>query len=429
MKKPFAKNTTGRPPALEKSESIAAVYVGRPMLHPNIFRKRISRIEGRPRPGDWVAVYSEENNRDDENLDSRTSPQLFGYGIFNDRSEIAVRLYRWWGEIPDQPFWDQLLDRAVSLRREVLELDGFCDAYRVIHGEADGFPGLVVDRYGDCLSAEVFSLGMYQRADSILAGLEARLGTRHRLIQTSPQFSSQEGVEAPMVPSLNLPDSVTIQEYGTKFRVHFASGHKTGFFCDQRDNRKRLADFCRDKTVLDLCCYSGGFSVQAAKLGGAAEVTGVDIDAEPLDWATKNANINQVRVRFVQSDAFGFMRDMIRLKRQYDIVVLDPPKLIRNRGEIEEGTKKHADLNRLAMQLVQPGGIMLSCSCAGLLAESTFVQLIRSAAKATGFDESGKPLPPRTVQILHRHGAAPDHPVVAHCPETEYLKSVWMRVI
>jgi 23S rRNA (cytosine1962-C5)-methyltransferase len=261
-----------------------------------------------------------------------------------------------------------------------------------------------------------------------LEKLGKRMGTKHWLIQPSPLFLSQEGYDAQIIKSPELPAFVTVQEHGVKFRVHFATGHKTGFFCDQRDNRLRLSELVRDKTVLDLCCYSGGFSVYAAKRGQAAEVTGVDLDADPLQLAKKNCDINQTRVRFVQTDAFAFMRDMIRLGKQYDVVVLDPPKLIRSRAEIEEGTKKHFDLNKLAMQLVKPGGIMLSCTCAGLLPEAEFSNVIRSAAKATGFDENGKSRPPRTVQIFAKHGAASDHPIVAHCPETEYLKSIWMRV-
>jgi 23S rRNA (cytosine1962-C5)-methyltransferase len=409
-----------------------SVYVKWAMLHPNIFRKRIDRIEGKPRAGDWVAVYcldAPPRGNVEQGDTTASGPRLFAYGIFNDRSEIAVRLYRWWGELPNEDFWDGLVDRAIELRRNILRLDEVADSYRLVHGEADGFPGLVIDRYADCLSAEVFSLGMYQRAEVILQKFADRLGTKHSLIQPCPTFLPQEGFDATSIQSSELPASIVIQEYGTKFRIHFGSGHKTGFFCDQRENRKQLADLSKDKTVLDLCCYSGGFAVQAAKLGGASEVTGVDIDQEPLALATKNANMNQVRVRYVQSDSFAFMRDMQRIGRQYDIVVLDPPKLIRNRAEIEEGAKKHADLNRLAMQLVKPGGLMLSCSCAGLLPEEDFVQMIRAASKASGFDAEGKPKPPRSVQILSRHGAASDHPVAVHCPETEYLKSVWMRVL
>ena len=184
-------------------------------------------------------------------------------------------------------------------------------------------------------------------------------GTRHTLVRPSPQFLSQEGQEPPEIASAELPEQVTIREYGTRFRVRFAGGHKTGFFCDQRENRRRLADFCGGRTVLDLCCYTGGFAVQAMRLGQAAEATGVDLDEEPLRLARENAHLNQVRVRFVQADVFTYMREMLAQGRQYDVVVLDPPKLVRSRTELEEGTRKHLDLNRLAMRLVKPGGLML----------------------------------------------------------------------
>ena len=441
------------------------VHISRPMLHPNVYRKRILDIEGNPAAGQWVAVYHQQlpretgprdtgprdtgprevrdadgrgrgssaygpasNSRSTSQEPSGT-PQLFAYGIYNPRSEVAVRLYSWWGQWPDAAFWDTKVRDAVTLRRDILKLDTTTDAYRVLHGESDGTPGLVVDRYGDCLSAEVFSLGMYKRSVPILERLAKELGTKHYLIQECPQFISQEGCSVANLTSPNLPSSVTITENGVKYRVHFGTGHKTGFFCDQRDNRRRLSELCAGKSVLDLCCYTGGFSVQAAKAGQASDVTGVDLDAEPLVTAKKNADINQTRVRFVQSDAFAFMRDMLRIGRQYDVVVLDPPKLIRSRLELEEGSHKHFDLNRLAIQLVKPGGILLTCSCAGLLDDESFHGIVRSAAKATGFDETGTPLPPRTLQILHSHGAAPDHPVVAHCPETHYLKSIWARVL
>jgi 23S rRNA (cytosine1962-C5)-methyltransferase len=430
------------------NSSMAAVHVSRPMLHPNIYRKRILDIEGNPGAGEWVAVYHHQPPREprsnarasDRSTGSPYGPrsarpqpeegpaQLFAYGIYNPRSEVAVRLYSWWGQWPDQAFWQAKIKSAVALRRDILRLDANTDAYRVLHGESDGTPGLVVDRYGDCLSAEVFSVGMYKRCEPILKMLADELQTKHYLIQECPQFVSQEGCTVANQQSSDLPPSVTITENGVKYRVHFGTGHKTGFFCDQRDNRRMLASLCEGKTVLDLCCYTGGFSVQAAKAGRALEVTGVDLDADPLVTAKKNADINQTRVKFVQSDAFAFMRDMLRIGRQYDVVVLDPPKLIRSRQELEEGSHKHFDLNRLAIQLVKPGGVLLTCSCAGLLDDVAFHDIVRSAAKATGFDEKGDPLPPRTIQILHSHGASPDHPVVAHCPETSYLKSIWARV-
>ncbi len=417
----------------QQNAAMGAIYVSRPMLHPNIYRKRILEIEGNPRPGEWVAVYHRgtAHGREDEDREpvGNGTPQLFAYGIYNPRSEVAVRLYSWWGAWPDEAFWDRKMSDAVTLRRDILKLDDSTNAYRVLHGESDGTPGLVVDRYGDCLSAEIFSVGMYQRSIPLLEKLALQLGTKHTLIQECPQFISQEGCTVAPIRSPELPSSVTITENGVRYRVHFGTGHKTGFFCDQRDNRRRLAELCRDKTVLDLCCYTGGFAVQAAKAGGASEVTGVDLDAEPLALAKKNADLNQTRVRFVQNDAFAFMRDMLRVGKQYDVVVLDPPKLIRSRNELEEGSHKHFDLNKLAMQLVRPGGILLTCSCAGLLSDESFHGILRSAAKATGFDANGVPNPPRTLQVLHSTGAAPDHPVVAHCPETSYLKSVWARVL
>ncbi len=164
------------------------------------------------------------------------------------------------------------------------------------------------------------------------------------------------------------------------------------------------------------------FSVQAARLGEAAEVTGIDLDENPLATAKQNAALNAVKIKFTQADAFAYMRDMLRSGKQYDVVVLDPPKLIRNRAEIEEGSRKHFDLNRLAMQIVKPGGLMLTCSCAGLLPDSEFTRIVRSACRSA-FAES-----PRNMQIIGKAGAAACHPVSANCPETEYLKAMWLRL-
>ncbi len=407
---------------------------------PLVYRKRIRDVEPGVRPGDWVAVYADpkpvDSNGDSESLiapqEAYRQPVLLGYGLYNPRAEIALRMMRFGEALPDETFWDQLLDQAVSLRRDTLQLDTVTDTYRLIHAESDGFPGLMVDKYGDVLSAEVFCYGMYTRAMEILRRLGPRCGAKHYLVRTSPHFLAQEGFERPEQQSDELPAAVVVQEYGTRFRVRMhESSHKTGFFCDQRDNRRRLADFCRDKSVLDLCCYSGGFSVQAKRLGGAAEVTGVDLDENPLATARENANLNQVRVKFVQADVFPYMRDRIRGGHQYDVVVLDPPKLIRSRAEIEEGTRKHYDLNRLAIQLVKPGGILLSCTCAGLLPLDKFLEVIAAAGRnaLNTTDETGQvQRQSRNLRILFKSGAAPDHPVATHCPETEYLQAVWIRV-
>ena len=409
------------------SEPIARVYMPRPSRHPNIFRKRIERAEGNPQPGDWVAVYA--TDMDPNENQQKHEPLLFGYGIYNPRSEVAVRLYFWQTQLPTLADWDALLSQAVHLRQHTLQIPKTTNAYRVLHGESDGFPGLVVDRYGDCLSAEVFSLGMAQRATEILDRLHPLLGTKHALVRPSPQFTSQEGGIWQDSKSEHFPAYVTIEENQVKYRIHFGTGHKTGFFCDQRENRAILASHAAGKSVLDVCCYSGGFSVAAAKSGQASEVVGVDLDEEALVMAKKNADINDVRVRYVHADAFAYMRDMARNNKQFDIVVLDPPKLIRSRTELEEGTRKHIDLNRLAIQLVKPGGILLTCCCAGLLDGPSFMQVVQSAARATGTNPDGTRARGRVVQIFETRSAAMDHPVATHCPETGYLKAYWCRIL
>jgi 23S rRNA (cytosine1962-C5)-methyltransferase len=401
------------------------VWLRSRVRQPLVYRKRVLKADDKARPGDLVAVYVTPDDGGEE---------LFGYGLYNPRSEIAVRMLRWGSELPDAAYWHERFSYSVALRRDLLRLDDVTDTYRVIHAEADGLPGLVVDRFGDVLSAEAFSLGMFQRAPEILAALAPLCGTRHWLIQPGPQTLAQEGFESQPVLSPECPSSVVVQEYGTRFRVQFAGGHKTGFFCDQRDNRRLLASFCRGRSVLDLCCYSGGFSVQASKLGQASEVIGVDLDEEPLKTARENAKLNQVDIRFVQADVFPYMRDMLRLGKQFDVIVLDPPKLIRSRSEIDEGTRKHFDLNRLAMQLVKPGGLLLSCTCAGLLGWDEFLKLIYAAARQAGGpagppDEDGRVRHlPRAMQIIAKTGAATCHPIDSTCWETEYLKAVWMRM-
>jgi 23S rRNA (cytosine1962-C5)-methyltransferase len=391
-------------------------------LHPLIYRKRIERADRDIQPGDLVEVRDADN-------------KLAGYGLYNPKAELALRVLSGADELPDEAFWRRKLTDAVKLRREVLRLDEVTDAYRLIHAEADGLPGLVVDKLGDVLSAECFTVGMYQRAEAILAELAPLVGTKHSTVQPGPASLAQEGFDGPELSSPGRPARVTIQEFGTRFRVDFAEGHKTGFFCDQRDNRRLVAGFCKDKSVLDLCCYTGGFAVQAKKLGGAGDCVGVDLDAEPLALAKENANLNQVRVKFVQADAFAYMRDMLAGGRRFDVVILDPPKLIRSRAELEEGTRKHFDLNRLAMRLIAPGGLMLTCTCAGLLSHEEFLRLIYASARQAGeqispaTDEQYARHAPRHVQILAKTGAAADHPVATNCPETQYLQAVLMRVM
>lgn len=395
-------------------DSLCKVHLKSPTGHPIVYRKRIDRVEGSPRPGDYVGVLHEG--------------QWQGFGVYNPRSELALRIVRWGMEPPDDAFWTETLEHALSLRRDLLQLDQHTNAYRMLHAEGDGVSGLVADRYDSVISLEAFSLSMLQRAKAIGEKLLDLTGAKHLRIRPGPHMIAQEGAEGEEYVSPECPPQVTIAEHGVRYRVRFAGSHKTGFFCDQRDNRKRLTQFCRDKTVLDLCCYTGGFSVMAKKLGGARSVTGVDLDREPLELAKENANLNQVRVDFAQCDAFAYMRDLIRQKRRFDVVVLDPPKLITNRRDLEEGSAKHFDLNRLAFQLLAEGGVMLTCSCAGLLSDDEFTRLVLTAARKASYDrKQTDPDAPLRIQLFDKSGAAPDHPVAANCPEAAYLKAMWLR--
>jgi len=418
-----ARISTGQRPLLEADvAALPVVTLKTPTPHPNIFRKRIQDIPGDVRPGSCVAVRLPDGSH-------------VGYGYCNPQSSIALRMISTQSDPPDIPYWDRLLQRAVRLRTETLKLDEVTNAFRLVNGEGDFLPGLVVDRYDDVLSVEAFSLAMFRRSETIAERLANIVGTRHTIIRTSPSSETHEGFDADPLASDGLSATVNVQEFGTRFRVAFEGGHKTGFFCDQRDNRHRLALECEGKSVLDLCSYTGGFAVQAKKLGRAADVTGVELDRNPLELTKTNANLNQVRVNFVCADVFPWMRDMIRNDRQFDVVVLDPPKLIHSRDELEEGKRAHFDLNRLAMQLVRPGGLMVSFTCSGLLSREDFDRLLCSASRQAGapvseatpeneFPRRG----PRDVQIIDRTGPGGDHPVATNCPESDYLTATWMRL-
>ncbi len=376
----------------------------------SIFRKMLQRGPDHRRvvDGDVVRVV----DRDQVHL---------GYGLWNGASQLPVRLFSNAPEDrpPGETFWTDRLDRASALRTESLSLDALTNAYRVIHAEGDGLPGLIVDRYDDVLSAEVFHIGILRRIGPILGHLAARLGTRHAIVAMDEAIAIAEGLGRPFTTQATpgLPPRITVHEYDVRFRIRFADAHKTGFFCDQRENRRALAELAVGRTVLDLCCYTGGFGV-AALARGAGEVTCVDLDENALALAKQNADANQVRPKLVHADSFGYMRQMLQNTRRFDVVVLDPPKLITTPVEIASGKRKYFDMNRLALQLVEPGGLLLTCSCSGLLAANDLVGILRAAAHQVG----------RPAQILRVTGAGPDHPVALNAPEGTYLKAVWLRV-
>jgi len=373
--------------------------------HPWIFQKMVEKPDVRPKPGSVVEIVDREGH-------------FAGRGFYNGHSRIALRvLTADPGESIDEAFFARKIAEAVSLRRDVLKLDAVTDAYRLIHSEGDGLSGLVVDRFADTLVIEYFSAGMFRQRDLIRRCLLEHFPSADVYSFAEEHVQKQESFDftAPAAPAPTV-----IHEHGVKFHAAPGTKHKTGFFADQRDNRKTLSELCGDgRRVLDLCCNSGGFAIYAKTIGGAGEVVGVDLDEEILGVAERNAKLNKARVRFVQADIFAWLRDVaVNNRDQYDVVVLDPAKMTRDREQVIPALKKYLDMNKLALAAVKPGGIFLTCSCTGLVSEEQFLDMLRRAAFYAN----------RTVQVLKVTGAGPDHPFLANVPESRYLKAVFCRV-
>lgn len=342
----------------------------------------------------------------------------FGIGFWNPRAKIPLRIAAHGDLEADEEFFLDAIRRAASLRRDILQLDASTEAYRAIHGDADQLPGLVVDKFADVLSIEVSSLAVWKRLEMWLPVLHEAFGTQRVRIQADPEIARVESLPIGAHPLHQSIRPLKIREFGIPFEINFAESHKTGFFCDQRDNRRRFAGLCKDRDVLDLCCYTGGFSVHAA-LAGAKEVTAVDLDERAVEMAKRNANINQARVKFTHADAFTWVRTMIENGRQWDVVLADPPKFIHGKDEDRLGWNKYCDLNALVLKLVKPGGVFVTCSCSGMLSSDDFERIIISAAHRQNL----------RLQIIARTGAGGDHPTLSNYPESQYLKLIWARVL
>ena len=370
--------------------------------HPWIFQKMVEKPTERPKPGAVVDIYDRDGT-------------WTARGLYNGHSRIALRvLTQDPDEAIDDAFFERRIDRAVALRREVLKLDATTDAYRLVHAEGDGLSGLVVDRFGDTLVTEYFSAGMFRQREAIRRALERHFPGAAHYAFAEAHVQKQESFDCSTPPT---PAPTVITEHGVKFHAAPGTRHKTGFFADQRDNRRKLAAYCAGKRVLDLCCNSGGFALYAKVLGAADEVVGVDLDEEILRVAESNAKLNRAKVKFVQADLFAWLRDPGR-RQSFDVVVLDPAKMTRDREQVIPALKKYLDMNKLALSAVAPGGVFLTCSCTGLVAEHEFLDMLRRAAFYSN----------REVQVIEVSGAGPDHPWLAHVPESRYLKAVFCRV-
>lgn len=378
----------------------------RKYVHPLIFQKMVERPSGRLIAGELVEVRSVDD-------------EFIGRGMLNMQAPMAIRLLtEKESETIDAHFIAERIASAVQLRQQICKLDEVTDAYRVIHAEGDGLSGLIVDRFGNELVVAFYSAGMWRMQDWIFDALLTQFPGSQIFAFGDDNAQKQEGFDCPLGKA---PKPITITEHGVKFHVPIGGKHKTGFFCDQRDNRKRWGELIaatKSESMLDLCCNSGGFAVYSG-VNGATEITAVDLDEEAVEFAGKNLRLNNLKAKVTQADIFPWLREAQLAGKTWDAVVLDPAKLTRSRDEVIDALKKYLDMNKLAMSVVKPGGLFLTCSCTGVVSEEQFLDMLRRAAFYAG----------RDLQILEVRGAGADHPWLAQVNESRYLKSVFCRVL
>jgi 23S rRNA (cytosine1962-C5)-methyltransferase len=375
--------------------------------HPWVFDSSIDRVIGEPRAGDQVDVVTNDGQR-------------IATGLYNPTSTIRVRLYRWDDGPLDGAFWSKTLAAAGRLRSEILDLGKNSSAYRLIFSEGDGLSGLTVDRYDRWLVAQFTSLALYTHRDLMLGLLTELTDAEGIIARTDRGVTPKEGLRAGQESTVGkVPvEPVTIVENGLHFRVDIQSGQKSGFYLDQRVNRREVASYCHGKRVLDLFCFSGAFSLNAAR-NGAVETLGVDTSAPAIELARQNAALNGIEnVEFIVGDVLEVLQRLELEQRRFDVVICDPPKFARQAKDVEHALKGYLRLNMAALEVLKPDGILVTCSCSGLIGRELFTDLLGNVA-----EQSRRP-----IQILEQRGQAPDHPVSASCLETEYLKCVICRV-
>ncbi|MBE3558393.1 MAG: class I SAM-dependent rRNA methyltransferase [Ktedonobacteraceae bacterium] len=344
-------------------------------------------------------------------------------GYYNPRTDIAIRILTHdVDEDIDGEFFRRRVRRAIELRR-VFEPEQ-TNAYRLVNAEGDGLPGLIVDWYADILVAQVHTLGMQRLRPLLIGALMQETGARGLLLRNDSQGRRREGleIEKPEVVAGVVPLQVTIRENGIQFLVDPWQGQKTGFFLDQRDKRAALRKYARDSRVLNCFSYTGGFSVYAALAGGETHVTSVDISAPAIEAARQQFGLNGLEAaahEFVVADVFDYLEEAQRDGELFDVVVLDPPAFARTESARAQALKAYRRLNTLAMQVLRPEGILLSCSCSGAVKMDDLLGVLALSAQRLA----------RPVQILESYTHGVDHPINLAMPETSYLKAVFCRVL
>ncbi|HCN82480.1 MAG TPA: class I SAM-dependent rRNA methyltransferase [Sphingobacteriaceae bacterium] len=378
-------------------------------LHPWVFSGAIENIKGKPDNGDIVILTDHES-------------KFMGYGFYNNQSRVAVRLLEWdENKVVDEEWWRSRIRKAVEARSELLS-SSETNTCRLIFSEADFLPGLIVDKYNDFLSVQLLTSGIDNIKDILLDELNNLLKPSGIFDRSDASSRSHEGLNASFgkLYGIDPPEFVTIKENGIKYDVNIAEGQKSGFYCDQRDNRKMVAQYAKGKRVLDCFCYSGGFTLNALK-NGASEVISLDSSTLALDTLKQNIalnNMDKMHQKSIQSDVNKQLRIFREEEQKFDLIILDPPKYAPSRSALMKASRAYKDLNRLAISLLNDGGLLATFSCSGAVDIASFKQILAWAALDAG----------REVQFIHQFSQPEDHPVRSSFPEGEYLKGLLCRV-
>ncbi len=373
--------------------------------HPWIYAGFVQAVSGEPSAGDLVDVV-------------RSDGRFYARGFYNPSSKIRVRILTF-DEAPiDESFWRDRVVQAVRLRKKVVS---GTNAYRLVYGEADLLPGLIVDRYDDVLVMQTLSVGMERRREFLADLLSRETGVTRVFLRNDAKSRALEGL--PQEVGFLRGEGATLSQIAegkARFFVDIQRGQKTGWFCDQRENRLAAARLAAETEVLEVFCHTGAFGIHAA-LAGAKSVEGLDVSQDALEMARKHATLNQVedRCHYRQADAFEEMRELERRGRRYDLVLLDPPAFARSKQAIQGALAGYKDVNLLGMRLTRPEGLLMTSSCSHHVSEEALWLAISRAAKDAR----------RVVRLLEQRGQASDHPILATMPETRYLKCFVLQVL
>ena len=377
-----------------KSREEARVLRG----HKWIFSNEIDKLLGEPRAGGIVEIV-------------RQNGKFVGLGCYNPHSLIAVRLLTTQREPIDRSFFIARLRRALLLRKRLYPDN---ESFRLVHGESDDLPGLIIDKYEDCFALQTLCLGIDMMKDQICDALEELFHPRSIIERNESHLREREGL--PMRSGVlrgEAPGPIRIQEAGIVFEVNPSGGHKTGFYFDQRENRLYMRRFAAGSRVLDAYCHDGGFAMHSVA-GGAAAVLGLDISADSIERARNNALINglESRCQFETIDAGPALESLQVRQERFDVVILDPPSFTRTRKNVPAAKKGYEEINRKAIRVLRRGGILATASCSFHITDETFLESIKEAAFKVD----------RVLRLLEWRSQAPDHPTLPSMPETRYLK-------